>query len=436
MKKTIALLLSLLALPALAAPPAHVAAPPLLGAQGELLAARVLAAGYGTNGTSNASIPNPFTPPTNPWVIKGNLTVSSAGTPTDTTTVTVIGNTAQTANDNVDIMRWKTPTSTDSANSTGISIGGNLRFGYTGGTGLTWRGAGTINQNAAYLNSPDGYTMTFSTGSGLGDNNDAFNFRLGNTGPQLSLSRVGGTPIVTTTTNIQETGLASRFNFTNTTAGATNISEIRSSAADAAATVAVRISAGADLTTAGARILSLGDAAASAFVEKSYVDLNGDYWNTTTSADFGTTVGNSAVFLKPNATNVLRASINEGVAVFPGFGFALGMATITPKTAAYTALKTDSTVLADPNGAAGSFAITLPAASDINHKGQILIVKVVSTHATRVITVIRAGSDTIEGVTAGQTTTTFTTTANLASAVFQSDGTSKWYLIASNGTVN
>ena len=103
------------------------------------------------------------------------------------------------------------------------------------------------------------------------------------------------------------------------------------------------------------------------------------------------------------------------------------------KTAAYTATAADSLVLADPNAAAGSFAITLPAANAA--AGQILTVKVTAIHATRVITVIRAGADTIEGVTAGQTTTTFTTTAALASATFQSDGTSKWYLIGSNGTV-
>lgn len=103
------------------------------------------------------------------------------------------------------------------------------------------------------------------------------------------------------------------------------------------------------------------------------------------------------------------------------------------KSAAYTAVKTDSLVLADPNAAAGSFAITLPAANAA--KGQLLCVKVVATHASRVITVIRAGADTINATIAGATTVTFTTTANLASACFQSDGTSVWEMTATNGTV-
>lgn len=104
------------------------------------------------------------------------------------------------------------------------------------------------------------------------------------------------------------------------------------------------------------------------------------------------------------------------------------------KNAAYVATKGDSLVLADPNAAAGSFAITLPAANI--SKGAMICVKVVATHATRVVTVIRAGSDTIEGVSAGQTTTTFTTTANLASACYQSNGINKWYLTSSNGGVS
>jgi len=103
------------------------------------------------------------------------------------------------------------------------------------------------------------------------------------------------------------------------------------------------------------------------------------------------------------------------------------------KTAAYSAAATDHLILADPNGAAGSFAITLPSAAV--GAGTEIIVKVISLHATRVVTVIRDGTDTIEGVTAGQTTTTFTTTAALASATFISNGTSKWYLVATQGTV-
>lgn len=175
-------------------------------------------------------------------------------------------------------------------------------------------------------------------------------------------------------------------------AGAGNIASIRSFPADGASAVGWRIEANTDFTTAGAKIASFGDNAGTSYAEKAFVDLNG---------------GGS--FATLSATGVTAA-----------------------KSAAYTATVADSLVLADPNAAAGSFAITLPAATRI---GQLLTVKVVATHATRVITVIRAGADTIEGVTAGQTTTTFTTTAILGSATFQSDGSTKWYLIASNGTI-
>lgn len=121
--------------------------------------------------------------------------------------------------------------------------------------------------------------------------------------------------------------------------------------------------------------------------------------------------------------------INDGEASAL-FGSTDGVVTAV-RTAAYIATADDSLVLADPATAAGSFAVTLPAAN----AARLLTVKVTAIDATKVVTVVRAGSDTIEGVTAGQTVSTFTTTANLASATFQSDGGTKWYLISSNGTV-
>ena len=104
------------------------------------------------------------------------------------------------------------------------------------------------------------------------------------------------------------------------------------------------------------------------------------------------------------------------------------------KTAAYSAGQGDFLVQCDPNAAAGSFAVTLPLTTSVP-VGMMITVKVVTTHATHVITVIKQSTDVINGVTAGQTTTTFTTTATLASATFISDGAGHWDLVASNGTV-
>jgi len=132
---------------------------------------------------------------------------------------------------------------------------------------------------------------------------------------------------------------------------------------------------------------------------------------------------------KVNAVEVAR--IDE-TSMAGKAGLAAG-GTTAVKVAAYVATAADSLVLCNPAGAAGSFAVTLPAANAI--PGQILTVKVTQIDAVKVITVIRAGADTIEGVDAGQTTLTFTTTAKLASATLQSDGTSKWYVLSTNGTV-
>ena len=101
--------------------------------------------------------------------------------------------------------------------------------------------------------------------------------------------------------------------------------------------------------------------------------------------------------------------------------------------AAYQALVTDSIIPCDANAASGSFAVTLPAAAAA--AGQLLSVKVITTHATNVVTVVPAGSDKINGVSNQQSVTTFTTTSLLASAIFQSDGVATWNLIGSNGTV-
>lgn len=226
---------------------------------------------------------------------------------------------------------------------------------------------------------------------------------------------------------------------------------LQSAGADGAAVVMARIAAYNDLTTAGAKILSIGDNAGTSYAEKAYFDLyghasfgTGNVATVTSDAgslSAGFKVGTAAQFVR-NASggatinsveNIeLQAGSGEKAIKFTRGGFAPGGLTAV-KTAAYTATLADFLVLADPAAAAGSFAVTLPAANAAT--GQLLTVKVTAIDAAKVITVIRAGADTIEGVTAGQTTTTFTTTSTLASATFQSDGTSKWYLIASNGTV-
>lgn len=90
----------------------------------------------------------------------------------------------------------------------------------------------------------------------------------------------------------------------------------------------------------------------------------------------------------------------------------------TIASAAYTALETDSVILADATSAA--FTVTLPTAVSVN--GKILIIKKTDASANAV-TVDGAGSETIDG------STTFTLAAQYDFVQIKSDG-SNWVIIA------
>ena len=102
------------------------------------------------------------------------------------------------------------------------------------------------------------------------------------------------------------------------------------------------------------------------------------------------------------------------------------------KTTDYVATVADFLIPVDVN-TTGNVIVTLPAASAA--KGQLLTVKATATHATRTITIQRAGADTIEGVVAGDTALILSPIASLDMVSLVSDGTSKWYLVSSSGTI-
>ena len=99
-----------------------------------------------------------------------------------------------------------------------------------------------------------------------------------------------------------------------------------------------------------------------------------------------------------------------------------GIGTPTTKTANYTASPGDL-VLCDASG--GAFTITLPAAS--GNSGKTIAVKKTDTGGNA-ITVSRAGSDTISGLTSGGQTS-FTVRAEGDCYWLVSDGTATWHVV-------
>lgn len=168
---------------------------------------------------------------------------------------------------------------------------------------------------------------------------------------------------------------------------------IQSTKDDGATAVAIRIAAGDDYTTSGAKILSIGDNAGTSYSEKAYISYTGTF-------------------------------SNQG-------GMAVGGVT-SPKTADYTATVNDFLVLVDVNGAAGNINITLPLASSM--KGQIIHIKNTSLHATRTFSADRQGSDTLTMITTTAQTTSgeYSCATNYQSTAFISDGVSVWYEFVRN----
>lgn len=220
---------------------------------------------------------------------------------------------------------------------------------------------------------------------------------------------------------------------------------------DGASAVGAVVGASADYTTAGAKILSIGDNAGTSYAEKAYVDYLGHARfgegsnNATITSDAagnaaGFSVGTAAQLLRTASGNASLAStanveISAGasantVKIVRG-GLAVGAVT-SVKTTNYTATVADFLIPVDV-ATTGSVVVTLPAANAA--KGQLLTIKATATDASNTITITRAGTDTIEGVTAGDTSLILSPTASLDHVSLVSDGTSKWYLTHSSGTI-
>lgn len=210
--------------------------------------------------------------------------------------------------------------------------------------------------------------------------------------------------------------------------------EIRGYVSDSGTAKNITISANADLTTAGAKILSIGDNAGTSYSEKLYVDKDGDLVGAS-----GTLVLGASSEVYTFAPSITGHSTDGGAQTWKLTGTTIqsggslsAMGITVVKTADYVATVADFLIPVDV-ATTGNVQVTLPAASAA--KGQIIHIKAAATHATRVITIIRAGSDTIEGRTAADTSMTLSPTATLDHVSLISDGTSKWYLIDFSGTI-
>lgn len=150
--------------------------------------------------------------------------------------------------------------------------------------------------------------------------------------------------------------------------------------------------------------------------------------------------GNAVLTVTPAALSsyslYLRDSSQNGRVVVDvdgalGVGGGLGFINLQTKTANYTATKADALILCDV-ATTGAFTVTLPAAAAL--AGQLLIIKVAVGHATNVLTVSRAGSDTITTMSAAAQTSFDSTagTTELNSFQLVSDGVSVWHVISAS----
>lgn len=170
----------------------------------------------------------------------------------------------------------------------------------------------------------------------------------------------------------------------------------------------IRIDGGAGGASPG--WVYIGDSV-SANNPKAYLDLNGamSFWATAEPAASADTY----MTMHFNDTrDALMASMDQ-TAYFPFF-----WKKVLSKTAAYTMVLGDFTILADATTAA--FTVTLPAASNI---GELVHIKKTDSSANAV-TISRAGADTIEGAT------TVSLANQYNSRTLVSNGTATWYVIA------
>lgn len=131
-------------------------------------------------------------------------------------------------------------------------------------------------------------------------------------------------------------------------------------------------------------------------------NLNGFTAHAVITADSS---GNASAGVSPGTSgSVLTSNGTDWTSASPS------LTAISTKTTTYSVLTSDSTILADASG--GGFTITLPGASNAGFK---VIIKKVDTSAN-VVTISRAGSDTIEG------STTRTLRYQYESLTLQADG--------------
>lgn len=251
----------------------------------------------------------------------------------------------------------------------------------------------------------------------------------------------GSLSSTTTGTALAASGSSSSIAFNNTSAA--SIGQIKGYAVDGATTVALRLAAQSDLTTAGAKILSIGDNAGTSYAEKAYVDKDGlGSFAGGLGTAAGTPASASTVRGRLQADTWIDNSNSVTVASWSSPDFSFGNAAgasgslgglraggiTAEKTTDYVATKADFLIPVNVN-TTGDVAITLPAASAA--KGQILNIKATATHATRDININRAGADTITTyAAAGATTVQLSPTATLSQATLVSDGTSIWYVVS------
>lgn len=94
---------------------------------------------------------------------------------------------------------------------------------------------------------------------------------------------------------------------------------------------------------------------------------------------------------------------------------------VVSKTTTYTATSSDDVILCSSS----AFTMTLPAAS--SNSGKVFYIKKTDSSLSNIITIARAGSDTIVDGTSGRTSTTLNTMDETITII--SDGTATWYVL-------
>lgn len=127
----------------------------------------------------------------------------------------------------------------------------------------------------------------------------------------------------------------------------------------------------------------------------------------------------------PTATQIDLASTNDVTGILPiangGTNSAIGpVLAVSSKTTTYIATTADGLILCSGS----AFTVTLPAATSL---GKVLQIKKTDASLTNIITIARAGSDTITDNVASLTSTTLNTMGETVTLV--ADGTATWQVV-------